>query len=454
MTIQKPPRASFLGLDFASAPADFTKKAIAKHGHVWEVVVGGIIGPRVFGIAGAEALKAFYNPENICRYPAANQHVLNYFWTSRGFPGLPPLDGPNHLVRKRNFLTLTTYESTEKLLQVTDEPMEEAIKAIGKDNQAFSFFDFSNRMVFGLFSKQWFGLGIDDWEGGARAEALTKAIQEIFAVVGDKDPEVEAKVEAKSLLTSYMEAVLAAVRARPADYQKSRLAAYLKTEETQMLNDDELIMDMFQVLASGTYGLVTHGTCSADALLEYPEVRAKVAAEVRDFHGPITIKNLLALKYTTAFVKEVLRWYPVVHSLVGYSLRDFTVEGMLVPANEKVMACLWGTLHDPTVFENPKRFDPERHMPPRNNGQQESWNDWSVVFGGGDGHNGHACAGKMVVLAHLVHMTTRLVQNWDFHKEDPDEKVVWPRCESHAENGLMLRRGAAPSSKPRRGMYF
>ncbi len=48
------------------------------------------------------------------------------------------------------------------------------------------------------------------------------------------------------------------VRAKPKDYSKSRLAAYLKNKETQMLNDDELIMDMFQVLASGTYGLVTH----------------------------------------------------------------------------------------------------------------------------------------------------------------------------------------------------
>ncbi len=56
------------------------------------------------------------------------------------------------------------------------------------------------------------------------------------------------------------------------------------------------------------------------------------------------------------------------------------------------------------------------------------------------------CTGKWVVLAHLVQMNARLVQNWDFHKVDPKEKVVWPRCEAHAENGLMLRRGAAPEA--------
>ena len=49
------------------------------------------------------------------------------------------------------------------------------------------------------------------------------------------------------------------------------------------------------------------------------------------------------------------RVFPVVHSIVGYSLRDFTVEGMLVPANEKILCCLWGTLHDPKVFEDPEK---------------------------------------------------------------------------------------------------
>ena len=48
------------------------------------------------------------------------------------------------------------------------------------------------------------------------------------------------------------------MKGRSAEYQKCRLAAYLKTEETQKLNDDELIMDMFQILTSGSYGFVTH----------------------------------------------------------------------------------------------------------------------------------------------------------------------------------------------------
>ena len=40
-------------------------------------------------------------------------------------------------------------------------------------------------------------------------------------------------------------------------------------------------------------------------------------------------------------------------------------------------------------------FDPERHLPPRSEGQQPFWNDWSVVFGAGDNSRGHSCAGEL-----------------------------------------------------------
>ena len=55
------------------------------------------------------------------------------------------------------------------------------------------------------------------------------------------------------------------VRERPSEYSFCRMAAYLKTPESQKLNDDELIMDMFQMLVFGSYGLVTQ-VCSASAI--------------------------------------------------------------------------------------------------------------------------------------------------------------------------------------------
>ena len=42
-------------------------------------------------------------------------------------------------------------------------------------------------------------------------------------------------------------------------------------------------------------------------LLKHPDIRAKIAAEIHDIQEPLTVKTVLAQKYTEAFVKEALR---------------------------------------------------------------------------------------------------------------------------------------------------
>ncbi len=42
-------------------------------------------------------------------------------------------------------------------------------------------------------------------------------------------------------------------------------------------------------------------------------------------------------------------------------------------------------------------FEPERHLPPRSEGSDPFWNDYSVVFGAGDNTKGHSCAGELLL---------------------------------------------------------
>lgn len=69
----------------------------------------------------------------------------------------------------------------------------------------------SGRLILGLYSKQWFGLGIEDWKGGGYAADLVKAVQDAFAILGDKHLTHRPQEQAKVVLTDYFEAVLAAV---------------------------------------------------------------------------------------------------------------------------------------------------------------------------------------------------------------------------------------------------
>ena len=42
-------------------------------------------------------------------------------------------------------------------------------------------------------------------------------------------------------------------------------------------------------------------------LLKHPDIRTKIAAEIRNIQEPLTVKTVLAQTYTEAFVKEALR---------------------------------------------------------------------------------------------------------------------------------------------------
>ena len=69
-----------------------------------------------------------------------------------------------------------------------------------------------HRLVLGLYSRQWFGLGIEDWEQGAHTADLIKAVQDLFALFGDRHSEHPLQEQAKILLTRFCEAALEAVR--------------------------------------------------------------------------------------------------------------------------------------------------------------------------------------------------------------------------------------------------
>ena len=68
-----------------------------------------------------------------------------------------------------------------------------------------------SRLIFGLYSKQWFGLGIEDWKDGGSAAAIVEAVQDAFAILGDKHLTHRPQELAKIKLTDYFQAVLSAV---------------------------------------------------------------------------------------------------------------------------------------------------------------------------------------------------------------------------------------------------
>ena len=103
-------------------------------------------------------------------------------------------------------------------------------------------------------------------------------------------------------------------------------------------------------------------------LAKYPELQDKVFEEVRSIYGddpttPINYKSLQDLKYLEMFIKESMRIMTPV-PIIGRSLTEDTIiSGVVVPAGTEIAIPIYEVHHNPDVFPDPLKFDPERFTP-------------------------------------------------------------------------------------------
>lgn len=102
-------------------------------------------------------------------------------------------------------------------------------------------------------------------------------------------------------------------------------------------------------------------------LVLHQEVQAKLHDELKNTVGneDITDADIAKLPYLQAVVKETLRIHPPgpLLSWARLSMADVQLSnGMIVPKNTTAMVNMWAITHDPTVWEEPNLFKPERFI--------------------------------------------------------------------------------------------
>ncbi|KAI3468880.1 hypothetical protein Pfo_025543 [Paulownia fortunei] len=101
-------------------------------------------------------------------------------------------------------------------------------------------------------------------------------------------------------------------------------------------------------------------------LLNNPEVMEKVQKElsyvvgmnnlVEEFHLP-------KLQYLEAVLKETLRLHPPIPLLIPRSPnQSSTVGGYTIPKNTRVFINIWAIQRDPSIWDNPMKFRPDRFL--------------------------------------------------------------------------------------------
>lgn len=230
-------------------------------------------------------------------------------------------------------------------------------------------------------------LGSDSPPVPEKSTVLPEYIREAFEVLGTFniadyvpllkpfDPQGlqrRAKVVHRGL-DSFLQAMIDEHRERSSttdDYKEDfvdALLGYGQTQEFEQTLSMDMVKAMLLDMLSGA-----GDTSSATALwtftelMRHPHVMKKLQDELDSVVGKerlVQDLDLPQLPYLTCVMKESMRLHPAGSILLPHeSTEDCKIEGYHIPAGTRIHVNTWHIQRDPSIYENPLEFNPDRFL--------------------------------------------------------------------------------------------
>ncbi len=100
-------------------------------------------------------------------------------------------------------------------------------------------------------------------------------------------------------------------------------------------------------------------------LSRHPDSLEKITSEIEHVLAgqTPTFTDLTQLSYTRQVIEEALRIYPPAWVIDRVALEEDEVAGLILPKGALMIIYVYGTHHDPDLWEAPEAFNPERFSP-------------------------------------------------------------------------------------------
>ena len=149
----------------------------------------------------------------------------------------------------------------------------------------------------------------------------------------------------------------------------------------QALSDRDICNEPKAFMAAGHDTTATTLAFALWALGHRRDLQDKVAEETADIGDrELTPDDVPRLGYTVQVLHEALRLCPPVPLAGRMAVRDIEVDGYRVEAGNMVLVGIYAMHRDPSLWEKPLVFDPDRFSPENSSGRDR----WQFIpFGGG-----------------------------------------------------------------------
>ena len=193
-------------------------------------------------------------------------------------------------------------------------------------------------------------------------------------------------------------------------------------EEGEGLTDQELSDQVAVLLIAGAETTSAALSWAIYLLCTHPEVLEAVSAEAdRVLGGAVADwEQLPQLSLTGRVIQEALRMYPPSWLIPRATTRETRLGERVLPAGTAVLVSQYMLHHDPALFPDPERFDPDRWLahspsvppavPPTSTARQAY-----VPFGGGQ----TKCLGEQFATAEAVLALASILTRWRPNLHDP-----------------------------------
>ena len=195
----------------------------------------------------------------------------------------------------------------------------------------------------------------------------------------------------------------------------NRMWSYLKVDKTNIYKTQ----DQF---TAGTDTTSSTLEWSLAELLKAPEIMSKARAELEQVIGKgnqVNESDITRLPYLQAIIKETLRLHPPTPLLLPRKAgADVEILEYTIPKGAQVLINVWAIGRDPSIWDNPNKFTPERFI------------ESSIDVGGGHfeltpfGGGRRICPGLPLAMRMLHLMLGSLLHSFDWKLGDgvgPDD---------------------------------
>jgi cytochrome P450 len=268
----------------------------------------------------------------------------------------------------------------------------------------------------------------------ARADTVGPALRTALGWVADRatrpvnlphwlpTPGQQRARRANATLHRLAAEILAAVRADPA--RDAPLVRALITaadpHNGQPLSDDQICHELVLFILAGHDTTSTTLAYSLWALGHHPAIQDRVYEEVSALGDrPLTPEDVPRLGHTVRVLHEALRLCPPGAGTPRLLKKDLAVDGYRLQAGTVAVISFYAMHRDPTLWDDPLTFDPDRFLPERSQGRSR----WQYLpFGGGP----RSCIGDHFAMLEATLALATILRAARIESRDDDFPLATP----------------------------